>query len=143
MSEYITRFIDSIYQWMFAGSAFQFKNLHYLVRWLVYGGLIAALIFAGFGVLIAVYSLTVASMWGFVLGITVVIVSGLGFAIPYYVFGHTCWAFAYNKDRNADFAFTLGFLTGMTGTVLYWIYTLFHKKNPDNWEPDTAKGTVT
>jgi tetratricopeptide (TPR) repeat protein len=104
-------------------SELSFNNLHYLVRWLVN----AVFVLMAINIVVAIYMESTRSG-------AVILFSIVGFLSGYYLFAPFCWTLAYNKDRNTDFAFAWGFLTGVFGTVPYWIYTLFLKKNPDNWE---------
>jgi len=61
----------------------------------------------------------------------------IGGLIGWFITGPACWGLAYNKDRNEDFAFIWGFTFGIPGAIIYWIYTLFYKKNPNNWDEGT------
>jgi hypothetical protein len=63
--------------------------------------------------------------------------TSLGVLIGWFWTGPWCWALAYNKDRNEDFAFIWGFSFGIPGLILYWLFTLFYKKNPNNWVEKT------
>ena len=66
------------------------------------------------------------------MGITII-----GGSIGWFITGPSCWGWAYNKDRNEDFAFIWGFAFGIPGAIIYWVYTLFYKKNPNNWDEGT------
>ena len=113
------------------------KNLHYLVRWFVYAVIAITIIID----IVGISSVGVSNgmdLFGALALITIEIIF-FGFM---YAFGRICWALAYNKDRNTDFAFVWGITTGLLGAILYWIYTLFHQKNPDNWEPNTMNNNM-
>ena len=97
-------------------SVFDFKNLHFLVQWFVF-------IIVG---LWLVSSIVTGSGYRLIVG-------GITLLLSYFVFGQLCWTWAYNKDRNTNFAFAWGFATSLPGTIIYYIYILFRKKNPDNW----------
>jgi hypothetical protein len=51
----------------------------------------------------------------------------IALGIGWFITGPVCWGWAWNKDRNEDFAFIWGLFLGIPGAVLYWIYSLFFK----------------
>ena len=122
MLEFLTQVKKRITQFVFENSAFKFENLHYVVRYLVYAWI-------SFFVILSIVMLSP----------NILFYLAIGFVIQYYVCAIFCWQLAYNKDRNTDFAFVWGFFTTIFGAGLYWLYTIFRKKNPVNWESDTTK----
>jgi hypothetical protein len=129
---------------IFDDSQFKFKNLHPYVRYLVYAALAILILINIFMIGSAITAMgdpeNGVGFFELLPGVLLIFTfTAIAFVIAYYVCGKTCWVLAYNKDRNTDFAFAWGFFSGILGTFFYWIYTLFLKKNPDNWELDTEK----
>lgn len=62
------------------------------------------------------------------------IVSVVNLCLNAFIFGPLCWSFAYNKRRSEGFAYLVGFLFGVVGTLLYWLYTLmFENREKDDY----------